>query len=94
MTSNIKKQYTITPSNIDEAILLFKKYDNDIIVDSYGILVDEIDAIRQQAEKSGYVYAADINFIKHEISVHQECINALQKRIDEAIASGNYVEEV
>lgn len=88
-----KKQYTITPSYVDEAILLFKKYENGVVVESYGILIDEIGSIRRQAEMNGYDYAVNIDFIKHEISVHQECIDALQKRVDEAIASGNYVEE-
>lgn len=89
--SNIKKQYTITPSCVDEAIFLFKKYENGKIVESYGILIDEFDSIRQQAEKDGYTYAIDISSIKHEIAVHEGCINALQMQINEFVASGDYV---
>lgn len=93
MTSNTKRLYTIVPSEFAEGLYTFTKYKNEEIVESYGIFSGEIERIKREAENEGYTFARDIDFLKEEIARYQYIVDDLKAQLNEAIASGNYVEE-
>lgn len=93
MTSNTKRLYTIVPNEFAEGLYVFTKYENGEFIKSYGILEDEIECMKKEAENEGYTFARDIDFLKEEIARYQYIVDDLKAQLNEAIASGNYVEE-